>query len=238
MKKIKFLRLCFNNPITDTEIPAFRAAIAKLAGSNNPLFHHHLSDQLLYRYPLIQFKTIGRQPSIIALEQGTEALQNLLSQKDWTIHIGQTVHQLEVERIDMHMVTLHVWDRLLTYRLNNWIALNQTNYKKHLENLSLASRVKDLEKILTAHILSFAEGVKWNIEKPIEVTIQRIHAERWIKFKNVKLLAFDVSFSANVSLPEYAGLGKAPSIGYGTIRRIRLQHLTGKSLNKAIARHE
>ncbi len=238
LKKIKFLRLCFNNSIPSTQICAFRAAISRLAGKDNPLFHHHLDNGLLYRYPLIQFKSTGQQPSIIALEEGTEVLQYFFAQKNWTVQIDQTLHQLEVERIDMRQVILQVWNKPLTYRINNWIALNSVNYKRYLENPSLASRVRDLERILTAHILSFAEGVQWNIEKKVEVIISHIHAQRWAKFKNVGLLAFDITFSANVSLPEYIGLGKASSIGFGTIHRVRTQKLTEKQLTKVSANHE
>ena len=37
------------------------------------------------------------------------------------------------------------------------------------------------------------------------------------KFKNVNMLGFDVVFSTNVSLPQYVGLGKGVSLGFGMI---------------------
>jgi hypothetical protein len=238
MKRIKFLRLCFNNSIAPSQIRAFRAAISRLAGRDNVLFHHHLNNGLLYRYPLIQYKIIRQQPCLIALEEGTDVLQYLFSQKDWSVQIGQTVYQLEVQRIDMRQVPLQVWDQSFAYRITNWLALNPTNYKKYLTNPSLASRIRDLERILTAHILSFAEGVQWNIEKKVEVIISHIHTQRWVKFKNIGLLAFDMTFTANVSLPEYAGLGKATSIGFGTLRRIRTQQVTSKQFSKETVTYE
>ena len=39
-----------------------------------------------------------------------------------------------------------------------------------------------------------------------------------IKYKNTHLLAFNLDFSTNVFLPNYIGLGKGASHGYGMVR--------------------
>ena len=41
------------------------------------------------------------------------------------------------------------------------------------------------------------------------------------KFKDVKMTAYDLRFTCNVSLPNYIGLGKGVSHGFGTIRKIQ-----------------
>ena len=43
------------------------------------------------------------------------------------------------------------------------------------------------------------------------------------KYKNVKLMMFDAEFSSNVSIPDYTGLGKGVSIGYGTTVAMKKQ---------------
>ena len=37
--------------------------------------------------------------------------------------------------------------------------------------------------------------------------------------KGVKMLAFDVEFKTNLSIPDYMGIGKHVSLGYGTVVR-------------------
>ncbi|MFW5721489.1 MAG: CRISPR-associated endonuclease Cas6 [Bacteroidota bacterium] len=42
--------------------------------------------------------------------------------------------------------------------------------------------------------------------------------EKVITYKDVKHQTFDVSFKTNIFLPEYIGLGKGVSIGFGTVK--------------------
>ncbi|MCB0573045.1 MAG: hypothetical protein KDC61_00560, partial [Saprospiraceae bacterium] len=45
--------------------------------------------------------------------------------------------------------------------------------------------------------------------------------ERWIGYKGVKVLAFSLEFSCNVALPDYIGLGKGCSSGWGVLKRLK-----------------
>lgn len=38
--------------------------------------------------------------------------------------------------------------------------------------------------------------------------------------KGVKLMAFDAEFKTNMSLPDYVGIGKNASIGFGVVTHI------------------
>jgi hypothetical protein len=55
----------------------------------------------------------------------------------------------------------------------------------------------------------------------VEVKIQQVQRERWVDFKKVKVLAFSLEFTANVALPNYIGMGKGCSLGWGVVKGLR-----------------
>ncbi|MCS6975037.1 MAG: CRISPR-associated endonuclease Cas6 [Cyclobacteriaceae bacterium] len=222
MKKIKVVSLVLNGSLDSNEIPQFRAAVAALVDKNQTLFHHHLSDHyLLYRYPLIQFKTINNQPAIVGLEQGADEVLPLAELKRKKLKIGKRNISWEVDSVRLKTFPVQIWNKSFPYRMNSWLALNQKNHKKFLQTASLRDRVEFLEKTLTAHILSFAAAVGWDVQKQVELFINDIHAVRPLMFKGIGMMGFDITFTANVSLPDGIGLGKAPSLGFGVVRQLR-----------------
>ncbi|MDO5760613.1 MAG: CRISPR-associated endonuclease Cas6 [Bacteroidota bacterium] len=44
-----------------------------------------------------------------------------------------------------------------------------------------------------------------------------------VRNKNIKLMAFDLEFTSNLSLPNFIGVGKNASIGYGIVTEKREQ---------------
>jgi hypothetical protein len=73
--------------------------------------------------------------------------------------------------------------------------------------------------MLVGNLLSLAKGLGWHVENPIIANVQHLLRERKITYKNTPLIAFDVTFSTNVFLPDYIGLGKSSAMGYGVVRR-------------------
>lgn len=221
MKKLKIARVVFENTIRQEEIAPFRAAVAKKVPQNNVLLHHHLEDKLLYRYPLIQYKIYNGQPMIFSIDEGAEFItQSFLNLSDWNIHIYNKPIQLQLSILNLYYAPLQVWDKLMTYKIYQWAPLHGDNYEKYMKMPFVRDRINMLEQILKAHIISMAEGVKWNVDKKIEVHQIHIHKQKWITHKRIKWLTFDMSFATNVSLPNDIGLGKFSSLGFGHIRRI------------------
>ena len=71
---------------------------------------------------------------------------------------------------------------------------------------------------MTANIISFAKGIGWDVDQQIKVDITTIHNSRPVNFKRQKVMAFDLDFTMNVALPDYVGLGKGVSLGFGTVK--------------------
>jgi hypothetical protein len=83
---------------------------------------------------------------------------------------------------------------------------------------SLADKVFFLEKILIGNLLSMFKGVGITVTEDILLKISDIEKEEKVYFKGQKILSFNIIFKSNVFLPNYIGLGKGTSIGYGVIK--------------------
>jgi len=222
LKKIRILNITFDTEIKSYEIPAFRGAIFKKAGLENILFHNHLSDnKFLFKYPLIQYKQFNNRPSIVCIEQGVDEIHKYFENKVWDIEYSGKIHQMKIYKLLMNQFTMQVWDKKFEYNIFNWIALNQENIKCYNNLISLTSKISLLENILKANILSFAKGIEWTVEKPIEINIKSINGTRKAKIKGIYMLGFNITFSTNVFIPNNIGLGKSVSLGYGIVNAIK-----------------
>jgi hypothetical protein len=222
LKKIKYLTIQFNNEIEPWELPAFRGAVIAKAGNDHILFHNHLNDrEFLYGYPVIQYKRIGKCPMLVCLDYGTDEVHHFFSSGNLSVKIGEREVKLEVGKLNMDQINLQVWEKTFNFRIRNWIALNQENYQKYAGIKDELSKTEFLEGILKANIISFAKGVKWDIDKQISLRIDKIVSEKQVPYKKIRLSGFDIEFRTNVFLPDFVGLGKGVSLGFGTVTIVR-----------------
>jgi hypothetical protein len=220
MKKLKTLLVSFENPIAYSELPAFRAGIIEKAGRNHVIFHNHLdSKRYVYRYPRIQYKIINQQPAIVCVDEGVDEIHHFFQNRSWDFNLYDRPYSVKIERLNINQFNMQVWETRFTYNLIRWNALNQENYKKFKELGTETERINLLDSILTGNIISFAKGIDWTLEKEVKVSISKINRQRWLPLKGQKVLSFDIEFTTNVFLPNYIGLGKNVSLGFGIVRQ-------------------
>lgn len=219
MKKIRVLRISFDQEIPQREIPRFRGAIIEKTNRDKILFHNHVGETgLRYAYPLIQYKVIGRKGCLICIDKGTEEIHAFLSQRNWDIQLGDQKLTLTIDSLAANNYNLNVWDTLFTYTIRNWLAFNEENFVKYQQIDSLTERIAFLERILVGNILSFAKGIDYTIEKQVQLHIQNIQKEKAVSYKGNRMMALDLTFRTNFFLPDFIGLGKGVSVGFGTIK--------------------
>lgn len=218
MIKIKYLDIVFENPIEVWEVPFFRGAIVQMAGKNNILFHNHEGDGYRYSYPLIQYKRIDKKPHLVCIEEGVDEIHKFFENKQEGLLLGRRSYELNVEGIFLNKFTLQMWDKDFKYYLQDWIPLNENNYLIYQNLKSDIDRKELLGKILIGNIISMAKGLGWNVDKEIKLKIDDIKSNRFIKVKDAKRQVMTITFTSNVSLPNYLGLGRNVSLGYGTVR--------------------
>jgi len=219
MKQIKVLTVSFNTRIENHEIPAFRGAIVDKVGRDSILFHNHLAgDAFLYKYPLIQYKTIQGKPTIVCIDYGVDEIHKFFENRDWSLKISDRWLDMKIDSLNMNQFTMQVWDKQWRYSILNWIALNQENHEKYLAIESLTERISFLERTLIGNIISMAKGISWDVDKPIKLSISEIKNSKPVSLKGKRVMGFTLDFTTNVFLPNYIGLGKSVSLGYGVVR--------------------
>ncbi len=222
MKKIRYLTIQFNNEIEPWEIAAFRGAVIAKAGNEHILFHNHLNErEYVYSYPVIQYKRIGKCPMLVCIDYGTDEVHHFFKNENLELFLGERKIHLEVGKLQLNQINLQVWDKSFAYKLRNWIALNQENFQKYTQLKDEILKLEFLENILKANIISFAKGMKWDIDKPISIRIEKIISSKIVPYKKTKLVGFDIAFRTNVFLPDFIGLGKGVSLGFGIVSQNR-----------------
>lgn len=221
-KYVNTLRIRFKNEIQFKEIVLFRGAVLNKIGEDvNVLFHNHVGvNDFRYSYPLIQYKRINKKAVICCLGEGVECIGEFFMSNGFRMRLGEREVEFEVEGVIPKRNLVQVWTSDFRYRLTNWLPLSGENYNRYKETESVVERVEMLEHILIGNIISFAKGVGVEIESEIICKITQLNDLRVMMYKGVKMLSFNVEFKSNVTLPEFIGLGKGVSVGFGVIRRI------------------
>lgn len=194
----------------------------------NVLFHNHKEDgSLRYSYPLVQYKIINKEPMILGINEGAEIIKNnFLYIRE--IEIGDKVYHEPESNLKLKTKNLFVNNShdISTYRydfITPWLGLNQKNYKKYRSKYSKVSskeKTRFLERLIIGNILSFAKGIDWWLKE--KIILEANLEEKEVNFKNKKMIGFKGGFSSNIYLPEYIGLGKSTSRGFGTIKRKKM----------------
>lgn len=193
-----------------------RGYFAQLFGRDSDLWHNHQSDgKVIYRYPLIQYKVIAGAPMLVGIEAGAQLLiQRFLNIDQMEIN-GQQI-QVQEKNLQSHDLAVGVQKSLFDYRfVHPWIALNQKNFPQY-NVLPVPERKNYLEKILQNNILAFYKGIQHFETQRIMVKIHRFTTTP-VQFKNEKMLGVYGQFTSNALVPDYIGLGKSVSRGFGTI---------------------
>ena len=219
--RIRLLIVIFNFEMERREIPAFRGAIANKVGRENVLFHNHLGkESFLYGYPRIQYKVLRKNPAIVCINEGSEEMLKFFEKTNWNIHLNGKEIETEVKHISFDYAYCGVSDQMSRYRISNWFALNEANFSKFKDHTDGEEQVRFLERILIGNILSFAKGIEWDVKQEIRLSISDLPKGRLFNFKNHQMVGLDVEFVSNVVLPDWIGLGKSVSRGFGVLRKV------------------
>ena len=220
-QKINTFIIRFENEIKFSDIPYFRSGILSAMDYDaNVLFHNHKSDtEFRYSYPLIQYKRINKKAAIVCLGEGALTIGEFFLRQNLNIRVKDEVVELKVESFRPGNYIMQPWGTMFLYRLRKWLPLNSENYIKYTQLEGVVEKTAFLEKILVGNILSMAKGLDIGIDAEIQCKIISIDSPRLMLAKGVKLMSFDIEFKTNISIPDYAGLGKHSSLGFGIVTK-------------------
>lgn len=187
--------------------------------SNIDLFHnHHETGETIYRYSRIQYRFINNRPTILAFNEGVEIIKQYYDKFN-TIKIGSYEYPIMEKQIIFEEQELKTVDDYVYYKFfTPWFALNQENYEKYKYLTTLKEKDKLLESILTTNMLRMCKELGYQVDKTLELQI--FFKQNSSSIKDIKMITFTGDFKTNILMPDYIGLGKAISRGFGTIVKV------------------
>lgn len=195
-----------------------RGYFGNLFKEKSVLLHNHLgSGEFRYAYPQVQYKVIDQTPTLVGIQKGAELLTELFL-KIGELKIGESVYPVHQKNIEARQIEPGASVAPKTYRFETlWMALNQKNHDRYSDANPL-EKEKLLEKILVGNCLSFFKAIDLFVEIQLEARASLVEKET--RFKNNRMIAFDGMFEINANLPDWIGIGKQVSRGFGTIVKV------------------
>lgn len=194
-----------------------RGYFGRLFQERSELLHNHMGNgEFRYAYPQVQYKVIDSTPMLVGIKDGAGLLGELFLKINELNIDGQKypVHQKNIEGKN---VEAGISENSNTYRFETlWMGINQKNHNRYLIADELEKQHM-LERVLIGNCLSFFKSMDHYVEEQIQV--KGTFKEKSTRFKNNRMLAFEGMFTTNLLLPDYIGLGKSVSRGFGTIQK-------------------
>lgn len=219
-------------PITKIQFPEItlqhrdahklRGYFGTLFQNESPLLHNHYIDgSLRYKYPAVQYKVIQQTPTLVGTGEGARLLQELfLRIKE--LNIDGQIYAVHSKNITHRNFSAGYANEMIDYQLaTRWMGLNSENYKTYQNLRSKADQKKLLQGILVGHTLNFFKSHQIILQPTERLMAVADLRPKKAKVKDQDMIAFEGNFSINAELPDYIGLGKFSSRGFGTIIRQR-----------------
>lgn len=220
--KILNLILTVNNVIEETPTQ-LRGFIGNKFEKYTEL-HHHLesadgNNKLKYDYPRIQYKIKNNKAIILGIgEQAMATLKNIVMNVNELLLGKNTYKIIEIKaRYEESEFGIVNEGEIITYKfLSPWLALNEKNYQK-FKGSSIKERRELLKKILIGNILSVSKRLGYDVPNTIRVDIELSSVK--VSYKDVPLVGFKGVFEVNFLIPDYLGVGKGVSHGFGVVKK-------------------
>ena len=182
------------------------------------LLHQHNADRLIYRYPLVQYKMIDGAPMVIGINDGAEVLKQVYDKYD-EIKLGEEVYEIVEKGIAVRNQEFGLSDKFHSYELvTPWLALNQENYMKYYGLKNHEETQEFLRRTLAGNLLSMSKSLDYQVPERIKCEVQvRIRKSR---LKDINVMTFIGGFCTNFLIPDYLGIGKSVSRGFGAVKQI------------------
>jgi hypothetical protein len=208
---------------TDKPFDAHAVSLRGYVGRQYPhlaLLHNHSSDNsLIYTFPRVLYQVIDGSPVIIGIDEGIDAVRQIASTLTQLSLKGAVYTVKEIldfeQEVDFGAIKTETFYSFLT----PWLALNEKNYEKYQRLGNWAKKKELLEKILIGNIISMSKSLGYTVPEPIKTNIGKLK-EVPTSLKGTPMLGFLGTFSVNFEIPDYWGIGKSVSRGFGTVKRV------------------
>lgn len=205
------------NPEIKTTPSKVRGFIGNLYRQYPILHNHYAEDKFLYTYPFVQYKIINNNIHILGIDEGGDILKEIapdLSKLSLNQDYDITEKIISEKKVDIKPTSEEKHYKFIT----PWLGLNQKNYQKYNQTKDWAEKKDLINKILVGNILSMSKGLGVIVNKRLYA--KTYFEEKIVEYKGVKMKAFTGEFKVHYNIPDYFGIGKGVSQGFGCVKQI------------------
>jgi len=214
--------LLLNNVyLKPSQIHKFRGFVGNIFRDHDLIHNHDLkTGKPIYRYPLIQFKLIDKKPAIIAITDRAVKIFAEIFMKLDKIVIEDTVIPVFEKNLKIEEVEFGYSDEIFMYEfVSPWIGLNQKNFIKY-NDAGREEKNEILKRVMTGNILSMSKYLDCWLSKDQKIKIDIKLKKIKVTLKSKSMTGFTGILKTNFCLPDYLGIGKSVSRGFGAVRRM------------------
>jgi CRISPR-associated endoribonuclease Cas6 len=213
-------RLKLARPLNPAEATHLRGYFGSIYTDEVQLHHHQRDGTLLYEYPRVQFKVLEQAAHLIGIGEGSELVTRLWAEVEKARIRDEELPILEgslVRRRD----PLGEWQEPISYQFRTpWLGLNQDNHARFVRLRNREEQWSLLDRVLVGNCLSIAKsfGIRVRCHLTADATaLRRVET----RLKGVPMLGFLGTFRINFLLPDWIGIGKSVSRGFGTLQQLK-----------------
>lgn len=116
-----------------SQIHKFRGVVGNTFKEYDLIHNHDQNGKLYYRYPLIQFKLINREPGIVSISDKAVKIFSEIFMKLNQIEIDGTAIPIYEKNLQVEDNIFGYFEEKVAYEfVSPWIGLNQKNYKRYV----------------------------------------------------------------------------------------------------------
>ncbi|MCP4580363.1 MAG: CRISPR-associated endonuclease Cas6 [candidate division Zixibacteria bacterium] len=167
------------------------------------------------KYPLIQYKVIRGAPLIVAVNEGCDVLWQVFDMLDEINEISPW--KVTEKRVIEKQAELGPIEEKVRYRfLTPWLTLKEVEIGKDIKT-DVELRNSALSTILESNFLAVARNFNVAVEDNIDISLNT--KDEYIIQRDTDIAGFFGSFYINFQIPQFLGLGKSVTRGFGTVKQ-------------------
>ena len=167
------------------------------------------------KYPLVQYKVIRGAPLIVAVNEGCDILWETFDKLEEINEISPW--KITEKRVIEKKAELGPTEDKIRYRfLTPWLTLKEAEIGKDIKTDS-DLRNSALATILESNFLAVARNFGVPVDSNIDITLNT--KDEYIIQRDTEIAGFFGSFYINFQIPQFLGLGKSVTRGFGTIKQ-------------------
>lgn len=197
--------------------PDLRGFFAKKLAEYTEL-HRDEAGTFIYRYPVLQYKMIDNIPTAIGINEGAHVLKQISGEHP-EIRLGTETCKITGHSAAIREEAFGIADTIRPYEFATpWLPFSQENYRRFYKLKGKEDRDGFVRKILVQNISSLSKSLGYDIPAQITCTTN-LHFQKE-RQDGVSDMAFTGKFQVNFLIPDYLGIGRSVSHGFGAVKKV------------------